>query len=395
MIADLRIAIDATNILRGGGVTHLIELLSAADPARHGFSQIVVWGSPDTLAQLPDKPWLKKNFQGHHISRTLLRRSLWQLARISKAVRQESCDILFVPGGSFFGRFRPFVAMSQNMLPFERKERARYGFSLKAMRLLLLSMTQYLTFVRADSVISLSRYAKNIIRQTKFLSRQNISVICHGVNQRFYQEPRPQKAISFFTDDNPFRLVYVSPVEPYKHHEEVIIAVAALRRKFSWPLHLALAGHATGKGRRALADVIAHHDAAGEWISFEGFIPFDQIDTIVKQADIGIFASSCEACPNIVIEYMAAGLPIASSHDGPMPEVLDDGAVYFDPERPAAIEAALANLIQFPDIRANKAVIAYERAHDLTWAKCADNTFAVLAWTARGCKMSRGTAKPE
>ena len=395
MPANPRIAIDATNMLGGGGLTHLMELLSAADPARHGFSQIVVWGSPDTLAQLPDKPWLKKNIQGPRITRTLLRRSLWQLMRISKAARGEGCDILFIPGGSFFGRFRPFVAMSQNMLPFERKERARYGFSLKAIRLLLLSMTQYLTFLRADSVISLSQHGKNVIQQTKFLNSENISVISHGVNQRFYQEPRPQQAISTFSDDNPFRLVYISPIEPYKHHEEVIIAVAALRRKFSWPLQLTLAGPATAKGSRMLAGAIARHDPAGKWISFKGFIPFDRIDTIVKQADIGIFASSCEACPNIVIEYMAAGLPIASSHDGPMPEVLEGGAVYFDPERPAAIEAALANLIQFPDIRAGTAAIAYQRAHDLTWAVCADKTFSVLARAAHGRTRSEGSATPE
>lgn len=390
-----RIAIDATNMLGGGGLTHLMELLSEATPDRHGFSQIVVWGSPETLAQLPERAWLIKNAQSRWITRTRLRRSLWQLTQISGAARRQGCDILFIPGGSFFGRFRPFVAMSQNMLPFQQKERARYGFSLKAMRLFLLSMTQYLTFLRADSVISLSQHGKNIIQQTRFLNSQKISVISHGVNRRFYEKPRPQHDISAFDNTHRLHLVYISPIEPYKHHEKVIAAVAGLRRRFGWPLQLTLAGLATARRSRTLAEIIAMHDPAGEWISFKGFIPFDQIDTIVKQADIGIFASSCEACPNIVIEYMAAGLPIASSHDGPMPEVLDEGAVYFDPESSTAIEAALATLIQSPDLRAAKAAIAFERAHDLTWAKCADLTFSVLARTAVGRKTFGATATPE
>ena len=32
------------------------------------------------------------------------------------------CDILFVPGGIYHGGFRPFVTMSQNLLPFEWHE---------------------------------------------------------------------------------------------------------------------------------------------------------------------------------------------------------------------------------------------------------------------------------
>ena len=35
MTHAVRIGIDATNVLVGGGVTHLIELLNAADPDRH------------------------------------------------------------------------------------------------------------------------------------------------------------------------------------------------------------------------------------------------------------------------------------------------------------------------------------------------------------------------
>ena len=114
---------------------------------------------------------------------------------------------------------------------------------------------------------------------------------------------------------------------------------------------------------------------------------------LVKKADIGIFASSCEACPNIAIEYMAAGIPIASSHDGPMPEVLGEAAVYFDPEDRKTIEAALIDLIQSPDLRSKKATKAFDRAHDFTWAECADLTFAVLTNDSGGGR-APAKAKP-
>jgi glycosyltransferase involved in cell wall biosynthesis len=378
MTSNPRIGIDATNLLGGGGRTHLIELLSAADPVRHGFSEIVVWGSIETINHLPERDWLRKRPQTVRTTRTLLRRSLWQLTKISGQATKEGCNVLFVPGGSFFGGFRPFVVMSQNMLPFERRERARYGFSLKAARLSLLAITQWLTFLRADSVICLSHYAQSVIQNKLGLGRSKMAVIFHGVNERFYDPPRLQRDISSFSKADPVHIIYVSPIEPYKHHENVIAAMASLRDAFGWPLHLTLVGPASAHRLRELTAVMGQYDKAREWIFCKGFVPFDDIDRLVKAADIGIFASSCEACPNIAIEYMAAGIPIASSHDGPMPEVLGDAAVYFDPEDGKTIETALIDLIQSPDLRSEKAVKAFNRAHDFTWAECADLTFSVL-----------------
>ena len=52
----------------------------------------------------------------------------------------------------------------------------------------------------------------------------------------------------------------------------------------------------------------------------------------LREAELFVFASSCENLPNILIEGMAAGLPIACSRRPPMPEVLGDAGESFDPE---------------------------------------------------------------
>lgn len=46
------VGIDATNLRRGGGITHLVELLSACEPANHGFAKVIVWGGTLTLDKL-------------------------------------------------------------------------------------------------------------------------------------------------------------------------------------------------------------------------------------------------------------------------------------------------------------------------------------------------------
>ena len=118
---ELCIGIDASNLRRGGGRTHLIELLSAADKIRDRFGSIVVWGSRETLGLLEDKPWLTKEWVPA-LEKTLLPRILWQLFSLNRAAHLANCDVLFVPGGSFTTKFRPIVTMSRNLLPFEWHE---------------------------------------------------------------------------------------------------------------------------------------------------------------------------------------------------------------------------------------------------------------------------------
>jgi len=116
------------NIRSGGGLTHLASLLSAADPTAHGFSRVVVWSAPATLNAIEPRPWLEKATQlagGPSVARWVM----WQAHGLSAAARAAGCDLLYVPGSTYVGGFRPFVSCSQNLLPFEAVERQRYGWS--------------------------------------------------------------------------------------------------------------------------------------------------------------------------------------------------------------------------------------------------------------------------
>ena len=112
------LVISASNIRAGGGVTHLRELLAHAEPERYGFGKVIVWAPVRTLAALEDRPWLEKRTHPL-INGGLAARLLWQLFVRDSVVRQE-CDVLFIPGATV-SRFRPFVSMAQNLLPFDER----------------------------------------------------------------------------------------------------------------------------------------------------------------------------------------------------------------------------------------------------------------------------------
>ena len=54
------IGIDATNIRSGGGLTHLREILKAANISSHGIEKVIVWSNDTTLESLPSRKWLIK-----------------------------------------------------------------------------------------------------------------------------------------------------------------------------------------------------------------------------------------------------------------------------------------------------------------------------------------------
>lgn len=370
------IGIDAANLRGGGGITHLVELLRAAQPGSIEIERVVIWGGTATLNALDDRPWLDKR-NPSALDKGLLRRTLWQRYSLSQAARDAGCDVLFVPGGSYAGDFHSVVSMSQNLLPFEMHELRRYGWSLRTLKMLLLRVTQSRSFRRTDGVIFLTEYARDVVLNVTGKFQGQTFIIPHGLNLRFNRPPKVQRPIIDYDDEHPYRILYVSIVDQYKHQWHVVEAVAALRRQ-DFPVVLDLVGPAYPPALTRLDETIARVDADRRWVHYHGAAPFNELHHRYAQADLGLFASSCENMPNILLETMASGLPIACSNLGPMPEVLGDAGVYFDPEQPEEIASALRELIESPQLRTELAQASYQRAQQFSWQRCADETFRFL-----------------
>jgi glycosyltransferase involved in cell wall biosynthesis len=373
----LTIGIDATNILTGGGATHLVELLLAAQPAEHGIDNIVIWGGTPTLAILEDRPWLVKR-NPPALDKGLLQRIFWQRFCLSREAQDECCDILFVPGGSYAGNFHPVVTMSQNLLPFEMRELARFGWSLATVKMLLLRWVQSRSYHRTDGLILLNQYAQDaVLKVTGRLTCKTV-VIPHGIHNRFNNPPRVQRLLNSYSSQQPFQILYVSTVDVHKHQWYVAEAIEILRHE-GLPLALNLVGPAFPPALKRLKASLVKLDPTGDFILYKGAVPHNQLNGHYAAADLCLFASSCENMPNILLEMMVSGSPIACSNRGPMPEILGDGGLYFDPEKPEDIAAAVRKLMLSPALRAEKSGKAFELVKQYSWQRCADETFTFLS----------------
>lgn len=376
------LGIDASNIRAGGGVTHLVELLRVAKPGEHGFEQIVVWGGTNTLRQIEDRPWLVKAHEPL-LDEALPLRMYWQRFRLDGLAQQAGCRVLFVPGGTYWGAFHPFVTMSRNLLPFDRVEAWRYGVSWMFLKLQMLRQSQSHTMRRADGVIFLTEHARTVVMGTLKQIRGAATTIPHGVNRLFDCPPRAQKAIDTYSFQYPFRLLYVSTITVYKHQWHVAEAVAMLRRK-GLPMHLELVGPAYGPALQRLCQVLQRLDPDHEFIHYRGPVPYAELNLEYQRADAFVFASTCEAFGQIVTEAMSAGLPIACSNTGAMRELLGEHALYFNPEQPPEIAQVLETMAKDPVLRTHLAWGAYKRSQAFTWERCAGDTLDFIAQIGQG-----------
>ena len=236
-------------------------------------------------------------------------------------------------------------------------------------------------FRKAEGEIFLADYARSAVLKVTGAITGQAKIIPHGLSPRFSHPPKSQQPLSAYSFEKPYRILYVSIIDQYKHQSQVVNAVAQLRQQGS-PVVLDLIGPNYAPSLKTLNKTIAALDPDRHWVRYHGNIPFEALHLHYQQADCGLFASSCENMPIILLETMASGLPIACSNKGPMPEMLGDAGVYFDPEQPADIARALLKLIASPQLRSTLAQASFERTQQYSWQRCADETFEFIVQIA-------------
>jgi len=370
----MKLGIDASRNRSGGAIAHMIGLIGAAEPEQSGIEEVHVWSHAKLLRALPDRSWLVRH-NPPELERGILSQLYWQRYRFSYELERMGCGIVFNTDAGSIGRFAPSVTMSQDMLSYEPGEMERMRWGKARIRLFLLRYMQNQSLLNANGAIFLTKYASELIqRSCKELS--NVKIIPHGVHESFRGCKNPQ-TLSLYHEKE-IQCLYVSNVATYKHQWHVVRAIAKLRSA-GYPLKLTLIGGGDDASQRRLDTEILASDPSGAFVTQHPFLDNDKLPQIFSETDLFIFASSCENMPITLIEGMAAGLPIACSDRGPMPEVLRDGGVYFNPEKPSSIVSAVRVLLDNSELWTQWAQRSMKISGEYSWKRCADETFAFLA----------------
>ncbi len=160
------------------------------------------------------------------------------------------------------------------------------------------------------------------------------------------------------------RILYLGNLQASKGIEDVIYAISMLSEKYSNNFHLDVVGNWRSEQTRRLCMQIVEEKNLP--VSFHP--PASGADKMkfLSAADIFVFAPRApEGHPWVIVEAMAAGLPIISTDRGAIVESVHDGENGFivQAENPAAIAAKLEILLNHPEMRetmGRKSRILYE-----------------------------------
>ena len=151
----------------------------------------------------------------------------------------------------------------------------------------------------------------------------------------------------------------------YKNHEVVINAYERLKRKHK-NLKIKFIGKVYDKN--LYNHLISKYKTINE-DNFVGEISQNEIKIHIKRSDIFIFASNSETFGITLLEAMTQAVPIICSNQSSLPEILEDGGLYFDPSNYTELSAKIDLLISEIALRKEISKKALKISKKYSWLK--------------------------
>jgi glycosyltransferase involved in cell wall biosynthesis len=202
--------------------------------------------------------------------------------------------------------------------------------------------------------------------------RDRVDVVPNGVNPSRFPKPAPAEGA--------FTVGFLGTLKPWHDTATLIEAFALLRADKIPDARLLIVGDGPDRARiEARLDALGLGGAA----HLTGAVPASDVAAWLGRMHVAVAPYSADQpfyfSPLKIYEYMAAGLPVLASRVGDLPDVLDHGSLGLltDPDDPAAMAHALAQLANDPALRARLGSSA--RDHVLayrTWDAVAERLIA-------------------
>lgn len=224
----------------------------------------------------------------------------------------------------------------------------------------------------ADHIITLSPANAVDIQQTLGVPAAKVTPIPAAPDSQFAPvsaqvsaEARRRLALP------PAYALYFGSNKPHKNLERLVTAYTANPAADHTPL--VVAGHWDPRFTEA-------RQRAAPWpgrVHLIGPVAQADLAALYSGAAFFVFPSLEEGFGLPVLEAMACGTPVLCSDIPVLREVAGPAALYFDPQQPEAIGAALRQALSQPELLADLRARGFERAQAFSWARAAEATLAV------------------
>lgn len=222
------------------------------------------------------------------------------------------------------------------------------------------------TLRAAARVIALSSDQAAFLTHTYGIAESKISVVPNGVREEFFigSEARAD------SHTGPARLLFVGRLSPQKNLPRLLSAMA----KISVDAELTIVGD--GEERVALEKLQA--DLGLDNVRFVGRLTGPALIAWYRWADVFVLPSDKEGMPLVLLEAMAAALPIIATNVPGIRDTVGSDGVLVDPN-PSALAAAIDRVVEDAVLRAQLAQGSFRRSQTLAWSDVIDQIKSVYA----------------
>jgi glycosyltransferase involved in cell wall biosynthesis len=242
----------------------------------------------------------------------------------------------------------------------------------------------------ATHLIAVSESTKKDLVEKVGVASEKITVIYEGVNhgifrQQFIDSPKANRRLQANLAIEQLRrkygidgdyLLFVGTVQPRKNLARLIDAFSLLTSHFPL-LNLVIVGK---KGW--LSDEVyaaPQKFGVGERVKFLGYVPTEDIVSLMNGAKAFVFPSLYEGFGLVVLEAMACGCPVVASNISSLPEVVEDAGILVDPYRVEDIARGVKEVLELNgEERQNLVQKGLVQARKFTWEKAARETVKIF-----------------
>lgn len=169
--------------------------------------------------------------------------------------------------------------------------------------------------------------------------------------------------------------LYVGTLEPRKNIGGLLEAYGQLSHSLQSQFPLVLAG-AWGWHTEPIRERLAR----ARWrdqVKVLGFVPDPHLVGLMNAASALVYPSFYEGFGLPPVEAMCCGLPVISSHAGGLEEAVGGAARIVDPQDPADIAAAMAELAEDRELRGDYRLRGWDHVKQFSWKNTASATAEV------------------
>ncbi|WDF62892.1 glycosyltransferase family 4 protein [Flavobacterium sp. KACC 22763] len=349
--------------LSGGSITYGINLINELIKL-DTINKYIIYVNKDCI----DLPILTSpNFKIKVIpfyNKVVYVRYFWEQLLFPFYLLKDNLDLLHS-----LGYVGPVFCPTKHIVSILDLNYKRHAESMSYSKKVLLGSMVKLMSIFSNKIITISEFSKKEISEGLNVKGNKITVTHLSGSNDQYENRFDIDIKSLYNIKSDYIIAFGSP-SSHKNIMGLILAFSDLQKKCSNVI-LILVGHQ--HNNKELQDYIISLDLK-EKILFTGFVPDEHIFPLISASKLFVFPSFYEGFGIPLLDAQSTGTPVACSIAASLPEVGNDGALYFNPNNTSEMEAVMLKILKDDSVREDLIKKGLINRGGFSWKKTAEKT---------------------